>query len=408
MLQGMVRSVLGFRTRPAVLQTARVCAFLLTAVILVAFVTAPAQGQVSVLTQNYDTGRSGSNNHETTLTPALLTATPTTFHKLFTLNLDSSVYTMPLILGGLNVPGEPTNILLVQTERRGASGSASTSLWAFNADTGTELWQKSLGTTPGHTTASPVIDPTMGTDGAIYLVTYANSVSQLHAIDPITGTELAGSPVTYAASVGGVSFNNSSQQNTRTALLLFNGVIYTGFSHSTDSGTYHGWVIGYKYTAGSGFTQVSAFCDTPAGNEGGIWQGGGGLIADSSSVYAATGNGSFNANTGGDDYSMSVLRLSPTNLTVEDWFAPSDEATLSNGDEDLDGGGMTLIPGTTDIFLGPSKSGEMYLVNTTNLGKFQVSGPIQSFGGFGAAVGFNPISWNSGNGIYAYVWPCFG
>jgi Malectin domain/PQQ-like domain len=408
-IQGTDRSFFGFRMRPAVLQTSRVCAFLLTALVAAlvsaGFLTAPAHGQVSVLTQNYDNGRSGSNNHETILTPGLLTASPTTFGKLFTLTLDNNVYGMPLILGGLNVPGEPTNILLVKSGPTGAGEGPATSLWAFNTDTGTELWHVSLGTSPGHTTASPVIDPTVGTDGAIYVMSYVNSLSQLHAIDPIKGTELAGSPVTIAASAGGVSFNNSSQQNSRPALLLFNGVIYAAFSHSTDSGTYHGWVIGYKYTAGSGFTLSGAFCDTPAGNEGGIWQGGGGLIADSSSIYAITGNGSFSANTGGDNYSMSALRLSPPALTVADWFAPSDEATLSNGDADLDGGGMTLIPGTTDIFLGPTKFGGMLLVNTTNLGKFQASGPIQRFSGFGAAVGFNPISWDSGSGTYAYVWP---
>jgi hypothetical protein len=372
---------------------------------LLAAASFTAFGQVSVYTQNYDNGRSGSNNHETILTPALLTASPTTFGKLFTLTLDNSVYGMPLILGGVNIAGEPTNILLVKSGPTGASGSRSASLWAFNADTGTELWQLSLGTSPGHTTSSPVIDPTVGTDGAIYVISYVNSLSQLHAVDPITGIELAGSPVTIAASNGGVSFDNSAQQNTRTALLLFNGVIYVGFSHSTDSGTYHGWVIGYKYTAGSGFTLSSALCDTPAGNEGGIWQGGGGLIADSSNIYAETGNGSFNANTGGDNYSMCVLRLSPSDLSVADWFAPSDEASLSNADSDLNGGGMTLIPGTTDIFLGPSKFGGMILVNTTNLGQFQVSGPIQRFSGFGTAVGYSPISWNSGSGIYAYVWP---
>jgi chitodextrinase len=405
MFKRIDRSFLGFRMQPAFLQTGRACAFLLAALVFAGVLTAPAHGQVSVYTQNYDNGRSGSNNHETILTPALLKASPTTFGKLFTLSLDNNVYGMPLILGGVSIAGEPTNILLVKSGPTGAGEGPATSLWAFNADTGTKLWQLSLGTSPGHTTASPVIDPTVGTDGAIYVMSYQNSLSQLHAIDPIKGTELAGSPVTIAASNGGVSFNNSSQQNSRPALLLFNGVIYAAFSHSTDSGTYHGWVIGYKYTVGSGFTLSGAFCDTPAGNEGGIWQGGGGLIADSSSIYAITGNGSFSANTGGDNYSMSALRLSPPALTVADWFAPSDEASLSNGDADLDGGGMTLIPGTTDIFLGPTKFGGMILVNTTNLGHFQVNGPIQRFGGFGAAVGFNPISWNSGSGIYAYVWP---
>src|SRR5713101_2353693 len=266
---------------------------------------------------------------------------------------------MRLILGGVNISGRPTNILIVRAAPTGASGSRTASLEGFDADTGTQLWRFSLGTSPGHTTASPVIDPTVGTNGAVYVLSYVNSLSQLHAIDPVTGTELAGSPVTIAASAGGVSFNNSSQQNSRVAMLLFNGVIYTAFSHSLDTGTYHGWVIGYKYTAGSGFTFSGAFCSTPSGNQGGIWQGGGGLIADSSSIYTATANGSFNANTGGNNHSMSILRLSPPALSVADWFTPSDEASLSGGDLDLNGGGMTLIPGTTDIFLGPSKSGAM-------------------------------------------------
>ena len=62
-------------------------------------------------------------------------------------------------------------------------------------------------------------------------------------------------------------------ENDRTALLDVNGTIYTSFCHMTDSGTYHGWLIGYKYTTGSGFTQDGVWCDTCAngGNEGGIW-----------------------------------------------------------------------------------------------------------------------------------------
>jgi Malectin domain/Fibronectin type III domain len=385
-----------------ILQTGQACAFLLAALVFAGFLTAPAHGQVSVYTQNYDTRRSGSNNEETVLTPALVQAGPTAFGKLFTLSLDNNLPCMPLILGGLNIPGEPTNILLLKTGSEGGAAGAS-SLWAFNADTGTKLWQLSFGSSVGDGSAgTPVIDPTVGTDGAIYLMTYVNHLNQLHAIDPIKGIELAGSPVTIAASASGVTFSNSAQQNTRPALLLFNGVIYLVSSHALDTGTYHGWVIGYKYTAGSGFTLSSAFCSTPSGNQGGIWQGGGGMIADSSSIYAATGNGSFNANTGGTNYSMSLLRFSPPSSAVVDWFTPTDEAGNSNADRDFNGGGMTLIPGTTDIFLGPTKYGAMYLVNTANLGHF--GAPIQSFTGFGVGVGHDPISWNSGSAIYAYVW----
>jgi hypothetical protein len=398
MFQRIDQSLLRFRMQPAVLQTGRACTFLLAVLVLVGFLTAPAPGQVNVLTQNYDNGRSGSNNQETTLTPALLQASPTTFGKLFTLSLDNGVHAMPLIMTGVNISGKPTNILIVKTGTSGGSAGPA-SLWAFNADTGAKLWQLSFGSNVGNTTSSPVIDPTVGTNGAIYVLTYLNSVSQLHAVDPVTGTEMAGSPVRIAASAGGVSFNNSSQQNSRPGLLLFNGVIYSGYSHALDTGTYHGWVIGYKYTAGSGFTQAGAFVDTPSGNAGGLW---GGLLADSSSVYTVTGNGSFSANTGGNNYSMSIVRLSPPGLSVADWFAPTDEAARSGADGDLCGGGMTMIPGTTAIFQGPSKYGSMFLVNAANLGHF--GGFIQSFGGQGTAVGYNPISWNSGSAIYAYVW----
>jgi len=252
------------------LQTGQTCAFLLAALAFSGFLTAPAHGQVSVYTQNYDTRRSGSNNQETVLTPALIQARPAVFGKLFTLSLDNNLPCMPLILGGLNIPGEPTNILLLKTGSEGGAAGAS-SLWAFNADTGTKLWQLSFGSSVGDGSAgTPVIDPTVGADGAIYLMTYVNHLNQLHAIDPIKGIELAGSPVTIAASASGVTFSNSAQQNTRPALLLFNGVIYLVSSHALDTGTYHGWVIGYKYTAGSGFTLSSAFCSTPSGNQGGL------------------------------------------------------------------------------------------------------------------------------------------
>src|SRR5260370_31917618 len=98
MFRGIDRSLLRFRMRPAVLQTGRACSFLLAALLLVGFLTAPAHGQVSVLTQNYDNGRSESNNQDTTLTPARPPASPTTLGKLFTLSLDNGVTAMPLII----------------------------------------------------------------------------------------------------------------------------------------------------------------------------------------------------------------------------------------------------------------------------------------------------------------------
>src|SRR5258708_36462451 len=114
MFRGIDRSLFRFRMRPAVLQTGRACSFLLAALLLVGFLTAPAHGQVSVLTQNYDNGRSGSNNQETTLTPALLQASPTTFGKLFTLSLDNGAHSMPLIMTGRHITRKHTPLSILQ------------------------------------------------------------------------------------------------------------------------------------------------------------------------------------------------------------------------------------------------------------------------------------------------------
>jgi len=54
--------------------------------------------------------------------------------------------------------------------------------------------------------------------------------------------------------------------------------------------------------------QVAAFCTTPNGGLGGVWQADNGLAADSlGNIYFATGDGTFDANTGGTDYGDTVL-----------------------------------------------------------------------------------------------------
>jgi fibronectin type 3 domain-containing protein len=386
MLQGPYRSLLSFRIHSVPSQMRRLAALPFAAVAWLVFWAAPAYGQVSVLTQNSDIARDGVYN-ETILTPT------STIHKLFTLTLDSPVMGQALILGGLNVPGQPENILLAATA---PSGGGASSAWAFNADTGAMLWQLSFGTSAPYTTDTPVVDPAAGPHGALFVLT-DTTANQLHAIDAIAGTELPGSPVTISATVGGNSFN-SAQENDRAALLELNGVVYVSFSHNSDSGTYHGWVIGYRYT-GSGFTETGAFCDTCAagGNEGGIWQGGDGLVSDGTNVFAASGNGSI----GSGDYSMSVVKLSPSSLgTVADSFLPPNAQNESNSDADLNGGGMALMPGTGGkLFQGPSKYGSLYLLDSTNL----AAGALDTYG-TGGAIGYSPIAWNSGSAQYAYIW----
>jgi hypothetical protein len=101
---------------------------------------------------------------------------------------------------------------------------------------------------------------------------------------------------------------------------------------------------------------------------------GDGLATDSTgSLYFITGNGTFDANTGGKDYGDSYERLSPTGA-VQDYFTPSDQATLSSQDLDLDSGGPLIPPDQGGAFpheiINAGKEGTVYVVNRDNMGHF--------------------------------------
>ena len=50
------------------------------------------------------------------------------------------------------------------------------------------------------------------------------------------------------------------------------------------------------------------YCTTPDGSGGGIWQSGDGITIDASGrIYVVTGNGLFDADSGGKNYGDSVI-----------------------------------------------------------------------------------------------------
>ena len=102
-------------------------------------------------------------------------------------------------------------------------------------------------------------------------------------------------------------------------------------------------MIGYK--AGT-LQQTAAPVTTHNGDKGGIWQSGAGLAADTNNnIFVMDGDGTFDGNTRGDDYGMTMMRISTAGgLNVEDYFAPWNQATLLNEDMDLGSGGVLLLP----------------------------------------------------------------
>ena len=382
----------------------------------------PAWGQVSVLTQHNDNARSGTNLHETILTTSNVNVN--TFGRLFTVNVDGYIFAQPLYVPNLPIAGGTHNVVYVAT--------AADSVFAFDADTGTQLWNKNYGTPVPSSVintqnilvqvgiiSTPVIDPSTST---MYFVTktYENQVQifRLHAIDITTGNEKFNGPVEISASVRGTGDASSggqvpfqaSQENQRCALSLLNGVVYLAFASHEDYNPYHGWVLGYS---ASTLQQLYVFNDSPNGSEGGIWQSGQGLVADANNnLYLMVGNGTTDVQTGGSDYGEAFIKLNSA-LVPQDYFIPNNFDALNSADKDVSSGGPVLIPGTTYI-AGQGKQGLMYVVDTTNMGHYNASqDPVhQEFstasGLWGAPIFFNSPTnptlfvWDAGSNLQAY------
>ena len=354
-----------------------------------------------VLTYHNDNARTGQNLAEVILTPT--TVNSSTFGRLFTISVDGKVDAQPLYLSGVVVPGQGAhNLLIVGTEHD--------SIYAFDADTGAQMWHVSLlkpGELPSDDrgcgqvspeigiTATPVIDPTAGPNGAIYVVSMSkdgsnNYFQRLHALDPTTGAEQFGGPVDIRAAYPGAGDNSSNgnvvfdpkQYKERPGLLLINRVIYTSWSSHCDFRPYTGWVIGYdKYT----LRQVTVLNLAPNGNEASVWQAGAGPAADSNgNIYLLVANGSFDTALNGSgfpsqgDYGNAFIKLSTAgNLTVADYFATFDTVAQSNIDSDLGSGGALVLPDLLDaqnhvrhLAVGAGKDHHIYVVDRDNMGKF--------------------------------------
>lgn len=389
-----------------------------------------------ILTYHYDPSRDGVNSREFALSPS--SVSPAKFGPLFSCHVDGAIYAEPLWMPSMTINGARHNVVFVATEHD--------SLYAFDADVQPcqQLWHVNLsdvnhgGTgNPAEAplfwqdvgncygdiqpeigvTATPVIDPNTNT---LYVVTKSeiqvaapvcpastssgNSFFQrLHAIDATTGSEMPNSPVNISASVpgigdgssGGIVPFSSQSEGLRAGLALVNNVLISGSHYNVvfiswasheDAYPYHGWIMGYN--AANVQQQLEVFNTTPNGGLGGIWMAGGAPAVDANNnIYLATGNGTFDVNTGGNDYGDSILKLTAGGLTLVDYFTADDQATLSFYDIDLGSGGVVLLPdqsvGPPHLLVQGSKEGLIYLVDRDNLGKYQVGSDnvVQEFQG---------------------------
>jgi hypothetical protein len=366
--------------------------------------TAPA-ASTDVPTYHNDVARTGQNLTETILTKANVNSS--TFGKLGFYSTDGLVDAEPLYASQVAVPNNGTHNVLIVASEHGT-------VYAFDADSGTTIWSKSLlgaGETTSDdrgcgqvspeigVTSTPVIDRASGSNGAVYVVAMSKNGStyrqRLHALDLALGTELFGGPVEVQATYPGTGDNSNgtnvifdpAQYKERAALLLLNGVVYTAWASHCDYRPYTGWIIGYNE---SNLAQTSVLNITPNGNEGAIWMAGAGLAADSSgNIYFLDANGDFDTNLNASgfpsdgDYGNAFMKLSTSGnkLAVADYFEMYDQASENGSDTDLGSGGEMLLPDLTNgsgqtmhLAVGAGKDGNLYVVNRDSMGKFNSNG----------------------------------
>ena len=349
-----------------------------------------------VLTQHYDNGRTGA-----TLAEAILNTTnvgSANFQKLWTLYADGQVVAQPLYVSDLQIdtsanPATPLvkgkfNAVIIATmhntvyvydadkENRGPDGR-TVPLWATwlgqprPGGKDIDMWSTNdpewgIVSTPAvsedKTTLFVVAWHNDGTDGFHY---------RLHALDLKSGTQRQ-PPATIgipSQQCKPQSEFNPCTQKQRAALLLANGIIYIGFGGDGNRGAL------FAYDAAT-LNQRAFWSSTPTGKSGGIWQSGQGPAADAQGmVYLMTGNGTFDADTNGQNYGDSFVKLSleGQTLVVKDYFSPCNNKFLDQLDLDLGSAGPMLVPDTPRRIISGGKEGILYILSLTNMGKFVAS-----------------------------------
>jgi hypothetical protein len=349
-----------------------------------------------VLTQHNNNARTGA-----ILDEAILNATNVgseNFGKLWTLYTDGQVVAQPLYVSNLPIdttgnPNAPVvrgtfNTVIIATmhntvyvydadkEARGPDGR-TIPLWAtwlgLPRPGGKDIDMWSTNDPEWGILSTPVVSDDRTT---LFVVAWHDDGAQglryrLHALNLRNGTHRQ-PPVDIGPSSSDPSqpcktqspFNPCAHKQ-RAALLLSGGIVYVGFGGDGNRGAL------FAFDAGT-LAQRAFWSPTPTGKDGGIWQSGQGPAADAQGyVYLMTGNGTFDADRGGQNFGNSFvrLRLEGQTLAVRDFFTPCNYKFLNDLDLDLGSAGPALLPDEPARIISGGKEGVLYLLSPTEMGK---------------------------------------
>ena len=212
-------------------------------------------------------------------------------------------------------------------------------------------------------------------------------VQRLHALDITNGAERFGAPVVMQATVAperamvhlaaclpsmGFAKTNGLPCCSVTALYTW-GLAATGTTCRSTGGC--------SATVQAHCSGLWRTASRPDEWGGGLWQANGGLAADAAgNIYYVSGNGPFDANTGGRNYGDSYVKLSPSGVVL-DYFTPFDQDDISGNNFDLGAAGPMLLPdqpgGHPHMVVAAGKNNTLYLVDRDNMGHFHAGSDSQ-------------------------------
>jgi outer membrane protein assembly factor BamB len=280
----------------------------------------------------YDPSRSGFNSAERTITLGNV-------HRLrerWQISLGAVADSTPILLDHVRV-GRAYRAMLYQTTKDGVTlGIEALSgriVWRFTTH-GTQI-----------TDSTPAADPSAES-------IYAPGIDgKVHKLSASTGREerAPGFPARIT--------RMPDTEKDASPLNVANGYLYAVTSgYLGDAPPYDGHVVSVRLSDGTTAVFDSLCSDkrrlpgpsSCAQQRSGIWARGGAVVDPASSmggrIYAATGNGDFDANKGGHNYGDSVVSLSADLSSLLGSYTPVNYNQLQDGDTDLGSTSPVMLP----------------------------------------------------------------
>lgn len=388
-------------------------AIIVVALLCVLFSFNVNANKIAWISFNGDGSRSGINSKETIINKSTVSKLAPLWNRALS-DKNDPIDSSPVFWPEVVLPSGEKMDMLFYNSRQGT-------LYAINADTGATVWHNTITvecpTNDCITKSSPALDPS----GKYVYCWRVDGTVRRYAV--ATGEEVVGNGFPVFMTYIPVYEQGSAPIN------IIDNVLYmTTSGDNHDDSWYVGKVVAVDLATGV-TTVWNALCSNlryvlqekdcavEDRNGAGIWSRGSVVDGGGDSIFVATGNGLFNANTGGYYYGDSIVRLRkglPNNASVIlDTYTPDNFQDMKAKDLDLGSSSPCMLPSipaskTPNMLVQGSKDNNLRLINRDNLSGQGCCGHV---GGEVHKVPYpdgylfnHPLAWQDPNGIvWVYV-----